>query len=294
MLFRDLLLALSVVAIWGLNFSVIKFGLQELPPLLFSALRFAVAALPAVFFIPRPKTSWWNILGVGLFLGVLKFGLVFMAMKSEISAGLASLLLQAQVFFTILLSMLLLGEGIGRHQVAGIGVALAGFAVFIFTATGGVTPLGLGMILLAGLFWAIANLITKRVKGVNALHFLVWVCLVPPLPLLGLSLWLETSQPLTLLANASPDAWLSLAFVSYISTLLAFAWWGKLLLNYPAATVTPFALLVPVVGIACSAWLLGEQLQSHELYAAMAIMAGLVLCVFGKKLPGLRPAPQLN
>ncbi|GAB3035242.1 EamA family transporter [Bowmanella dokdonensis] len=293
MSFRDLLLALGVVTIWGLNFSVIKFGLQELPPLLFSALRFAVAAIPAVFFIPRPKTSWWNILGVGLFLGVLKFGLVFMAMESDISAGLASLLLQAQVFFTILLSMVLLGETIGRHQTAGILVALAGFAVFVFTATGGVTPLGLGMILLAGLFWAFANLITKRVKGVNALHFLIWVCLVPPLPLLGLSLWLETPDPLTLLANASLDAWLSLAFVSYVSTLMAFAWWGGLLLRYPAATVTPFALLVPVVGIASSAWLLGEQLQRHELFGAIAIMTGLVLCVFGRKLPGLRPAVQL-
>lgn len=294
MAWRDLLLALSVVAIWGLNFSAIKFGLQELPPLLFSALRFAVAALPAVFFIPRPATSWWNILGVGLILGVFKFGLVFMAMKSELSAGLASLLLQSQVFFTILLSIALFKERIGRHQVAGVSVAIIGFSIFVFTTSGGVTPLGLGMILLAGLFWAIANLITKRVKGVNPLHFLVWVCLVPPLPLLGLSLWLESTEPLTLLANASIHAWLSLAFVSYISTLLAFAWWGKLLLNYPAATVTPFALLVPVVGISSSAWLLNEQLQPHELFATMAIMAGLILCVFGNKLPGLRTATQLS
>jgi len=85
---RSVLGSLLVVLIWGLNFSVIKFGLEELPPIMFSGLRFLIVAIPAVFFIPFPKTSIWNVIGVGGFLGVLKFSFLFVAMKSDASAGI--------------------------------------------------------------------------------------------------------------------------------------------------------------------------------------------------------------
>jgi O-acetylserine/cysteine efflux transporter len=280
---KDTMLALLVVLIWGINFSIIKIGLEELPPLLFSALRFALVAVPAVFFIPFPKTSVWNVLGVGLFLGVLKFGCLFFAMKADVSAGLASLLLQAQVFFTIGLSLLLFRERLSRRQLLAVLVATSGFLLFFLNDGQNMTFLGLSLLLLAAFFWSIANLIMKRVEGVQLLHFMVWVCLVPPLPLLLLSYLTETSAPLELLLAASHETWSALIYVSFISTLVAFSIWGSLLKSYAAVTVTPFALLVPVVGIITSSLVLGESLSALEYFGCSLIMLGLVLCVLGDK-----------
>ncbi|GAB6262528.1 EamA family transporter [Photobacterium sp. 53610] len=278
---KDIATALLVVLIWGVNFSAIKIGLETLPPILFSALRFAVVALPAVFFVPFPKTSVFNVLGVGLFLGVLKFGLLFIAMKADASAGLSSLILQAQVFFTIGLSVLLYKEAIGKHHAIGILIASTGFSLFLMESGGNITALGLVMILAAAFCWAIANSIMKRMKGVNLLHFMVWVSLVPPAPLLVISYFTETSDPISLLLAAKTETWLAISYVSYISTLLAFALWGHLLKSYPAATVTPFALLIPVVGMITAALLLGERMAESEILGAGFIFLGLAVCVLG-------------
>ncbi|PHI37138.1 permease [Pseudoalteromonas sp. GCY] len=281
---KSISLALMVVIIWGLNFSVIKFGLAELPPILFSGLRFLVVAIPAVFFIPFPKTSVWNVLGVGLFLGVLKFSLLFIAMESNASAGIASLLLQAQVIFTILLSVLLLKETMNRFQVVGISIATFGFSLFFINSSGSTTILGAVLILFAALFWSFSNLIMKRLQDVNLLHFIVWVSLVPPLPLFTLSYFIETDAPLTLLLNTPTQSWLSIAYVGYISTLIAFAIWGWLLKNHKAAAVTPFALLIPIVGIVGSALLLNEQLMLMEAIGGGFILCGLTISVTGARL----------
>lgn len=283
----DLMLALLVVLIWGVNFSFIKIGLEELPPILFSALRFAIVALPAVLFIPFPKTSIWHVVGVGLFLGVFKFGLLFIAMKQDASAGISSLLLQAQVFFTVALSVLILKESVTKPQLFGISISLIGFTTIALNVGGNITALGLSMLLLAALFWGFSNLIMKRMKEVNLLHFMVWVSLIPPIPLLLLSYYMETDSPVELLLGTSTSTWGALAFVSYLSTLLAFAVWGKLLSLYSAAIVTPFALLIPISGIITSALMLGERLTTDEVIGALLIMFGLSVCVFGSKLQAL-------
>lgn len=289
---KSISLALIVVIIWGLNFSVIKFGLVELPPILFSGLRFLVVAIPAVFFIPFPKTSVWNVLGVGLFLGVLKFSLLFIAMESNASAGIASLLLQAQVIFTILLSVLLLKETMDRFQVVGISIATFGFSLFFINSSGSTTILGAVLILFAALFWSFSNLIMKRLQDVNLLHFIVWVSLVPPLPLFTLSYFIETDAPLTLLLNTTTQSWLSIAYVGYISTLIAFAIWGWLLKNHKAAAVTPFALLIPIVGIVGSALLLNEQLMLMEAIGGGFILCGLTISVTGARISKIFRKPQ--
>lgn len=280
----DILLALLVVIIWGVNFTVIKVGLEELPPLLFSALRFFVVAIPAIVFIPFPKTSLWNVLGVGLVLGVVKFGLLFVSMNVGISAGLASLLLQGQVIFTIGLSVLIYKERLMLPQVFGLTIAMIGFGFFLGNSSGNTTFLGLVLILSAALAWGFSNIIMKRVGKVNLLHFMIWVSAVPPLPLLFLSYFIETQSPVDLIISASLSAWVSIAYVGFISTLLAFALWGRLLSSYPAATVTPFALLIPIVGMLTSGLFLGERLEVSEMFGALLVMCGLIICVFGKRL----------
>jgi O-acetylserine/cysteine efflux transporter len=281
---KDICLAFLVVTIWGLNFSIIKIGLYELPPILFSALRFSLVALPAVFFVPFPKTSIWNVVGVGVFLGVLKFGCLFVAMKSDASAGLSSLLLQVQVFFTIGFSVLFYKEHITKSQLLGVVIASMGFSLFFVNAGQNITYLGLILILLAAFFWSISNLIMKKIKDVNLLHFMVWVCLIPPLPLLFLSYVTETSDPVSVILSTSLNTWSALVYVSLVSTLVAFAIWGKLLKSYASIKVAPFALLIPVIGIIASNIILDESLSLIEYAGGILIMLGLIFCVLGGKL----------
>jgi len=280
---RDIALVLLVILIWGANFTVIKIGLEEIPPVLFSALRFAIVAIPAVFFIPFPKTSIWNVLGVGIFLGVIKFSLLFVSMDVGVSAGLASLLLQAQVVFTIVLSVFIFKEEIKKNQFIGIVIAILGFSMFFFSQEGSLTILGLVLILLAALFWAISNLIMKKMKNVDLLHFMVWVSLIPPLPLAILSYFTETNDPMSLLLDTSMQFWLAVLYTGFISTLLAFAIWGYLLKTYSAATVTPFALLIPVVGMLVSSIFLNETLGLIEIIGVSTVMIGLIICVLGNR-----------
>jgi O-acetylserine/cysteine efflux transporter len=281
---RDICLAFLVVMIWGLNFSIIKIGLEELPPILFSALRFALVALPAVFFVPFPKTSIWNVVGVGVFLGVLKFGCLFVAMKSDASAGLSSFFLQAQVFFTIGFSVLFYKEHITKSQLLGVIIASLGFSLFFVNAGQNITYVGLSLILLAAFFWSISNLIMKKIKEVNLLHFMVWVCLIPPLPLLFLSYVTESRDPVSVILSTSLNTWSALVYVSLASTLVAFAIWGKLLKSYSSIKVAPFALLIPVIGIIASNIILDERLSLIEYAGTILIMLGLVFCVLGGKL----------
>ncbi|OOE84956.1 EamA family transporter [Salinivibrio sharmensis] len=281
---KSVLLALLVVLIWGVNFSIIKVGLETLPPILFSGLRFFIVALPAVFFIPRPKVKLWQLFAVGLSLGVIKFSLLFIAMQDDASAGIASLLLQSQVIFTIALSALLLKEHITVSQRIGLVVAFAGFGLFFVTSTGSATFTGVTMIVAAGFFWAIANMVMKQMPGVNLMHFMVWVSLIPPLPLFALSYWFESHQPLALLQATPLSGWISIAYVGYLSTLVAFAIWGWLLNQHTSASVTPFALLIPIVGMAAASIGLGETLSMIEWIGAALIVTGLSLSVLGRRI----------
>ena len=281
---KDITLAILVVTIWGVSFSVIKVGLQELPPLLLSALRFLIAALPAIFFIPFPKTTIMTVVLIGALLGVVKFSLLFLALNGYSSAGIASLLLQLQVFFTIGLSTVLFKEHISQFQLIGMLVSLIGFVSFVFSQQGSITLTGVVLIGLAALAWALSNLVMKKNVGVNLFHLMVWACLIPPIPLMILSVIFESAQPWHVLANVSPKVWFSLLFLAFAATLTAYALWGYLLTRYTAAVITPFALLIPIVGISASAVMLGERLHSFEIISALIVMAGLVLCVLGERL----------
>ncbi|WP_137297139.1 EamA family transporter [Psychromonas sp. SP041] len=282
--YKSIVLVLLVVIMWGVNFSIIKIGLEELPPILFSALRFAVVAIPAILFIPFPKTSILNVIGVGLFLGILQFSFLFVAMEADASAGLSSLILQTQVLFTIILSSLIYKEKVSKSQSFGIIVAVIGFSFFFYSTGGNITTKGLILIVCAAFFWAVSNVIMKRIGSINLLHFMVWVSVVPPIPLLFVSYFLESQEPISLLMATTERTWLSVLFVSYISTLIGFAIWGWLLKNNTAATVTPFALLIPVVGIITSSILLGESLSIIEIIGTGLIMLGLLFCVVGKRI----------
>lgn len=285
---RHLLLALAVVAVWGTNFVVIKVALAHLPPLLFGALRFALALLPAVLVLPRPAVPWGNLAAYGVLVGVGQFGLLYLAMRSQISPGLASLVIQTQVFFTIGLAMHFARERVAPYQWLALALAVAGIVVIATHTDGSTTVTGLAMVLVAAFSWASGNIVGKRAGRVNMLAYVVWSSAFAVPPLLALSLVFEGWSAVREGVMAADAAtWGAVLWQSYANTLFGYAAWSWLLSRHPAATITPMALLVPVFGMGASAWLLAEPLPGWKLVAAALVMAGLALNL---GWPGIRAA----
>ncbi|MDP2407713.1 MAG: EamA family transporter [Hydrogenophaga sp.] len=283
---NHLLLALAVVFVWGTNFVVIRWGLDGLPPFLFATLRFTFSALPWLLFIPRPTAPWRKLAAFGVLLGVGQFGLLFLAMRSSISPGLASLVVQVQVFFTIGLSLLLMGERVRGFQIVGLLLALAGLGVIALNLDAAVvTWLGLGLVLSAAFFWAGANLVVKSLRPVNMLHFMVWSSVFAVPPLLAISWFIEGPALMqSAVTNATPLVWASVLWQALGNTLFGYGVWNWLLARHPAATVAPLALLVPVFGMGASALSLGESLPGWKLGAAALVLSGLAVIVLWPRL----------
>jgi len=279
------LAALLVTAIWGLSFVVIKLGVGTMPPLLLAALRFLFAALPAVIFIARPKTDWRHVVAYGFFLGVAQFGLLFAALGLGMPASLASVVMQAQVFFTILFAAVVMGERPGPHQVIGGLVASFGLVLIAWPRMTGGGAVPFLMTVVAAASWGVANIVSKKAGRVDMLGFIVWSSLVAPLPLLGLSLWLDGPVAVwTALTQIDGGTLLAVAYLAYPTTIFAFGIWAYLLSRHPAATVTPFALFVPVAGILGSALILGEAMHPIEAVGGAVIVLGLAFNIFGPRL----------
>lgn len=275
---RHFFLALAVVAIWGSNFVVIKLALAHLPPLLLAALRFSLAVLPAIFFLPRPDLPWRNLAAYGLLLGVGEFGLLYLAMRSQISPGLASLVIQTQVFFTLLLAMKLAQEKVQGYQWLALVLAAAGIGMIALHTDGSTTVLGLAMVLAAAFAWACANIVGKRAGPVNMLAYMVWTSVFAAPPLLALSLLIEGPAAIWQgLQAADAATWAAVLWQALGNTLFGYGIWGWLLARHAAATIVPMALLVPVFGMGSAAWLLGESLPTWKLIAAALVMSGLAL-----------------
>ncbi|MEE1843350.1 MULTISPECIES: EamA family transporter [unclassified Streptomyces] len=271
-------LAALVAAVWGVNFVVIELGLAHFPPLLFSALRFLVAALPAVFFVGRPKVAWKWIVGVGLALGVAKFGLLFIGMDRGMPAGLSSLVLQVQAVFTALFAAVALGERPGRARVLGMGVALAGIGVAAVDEGADGPVLAFVLVIVAAACWGVSNVLTRKAAPPDSLNFMVWVSTVPVLPLLGLSLLFEGwDRDAAALAALDWSGAGIIVYVAWITTVFGFGAWGFLLRHHPASSVAPFTLLVPVFGMSSAALLLDEPVSPLRWCAAALLVGGVAL-----------------
>ncbi|MFE4450305.1 EamA family transporter [Streptomyces sp. NPDC056796] len=280
-------LAALVAAVWGVNFVVVELGLAHFPPLLFSALRFLVAALPAVFFVGRPTVAWRWIIGVGLVLGVAKFGLLFIGMDRGMPAGLSSLVLQVQAVFTALFAALVLSERPGGKRLLGMRVALAGIGVAAVDEGASGPVLAFVLVILAAACWGVSNVITRKAAPPDSLNFMVWVSTVPVVPLLALSLlfegWDRDAEALAALDWTGAG---TVVYVAWISTVFGFGAWGFLLRHHPASSVAPFTLLVPVFGMSSAALLLGESVSPLRWCAAALLVGGVALT----SLTGPRPA----
>ena len=281
---QHILILVLVAALWGFNFVVIRLGLQNFPPLLFSALRFLLAALPLAFFIRKPQVPWSLIIGIGLVLGVIKFSLLFIGMDIGLPPGLASLVLQSQAFFTVILAMTFYGERPRPLQLAGMLVAFSGIALIASSVGGSFTATGLALAIAAAIAWAFSNMLMKKAGKVEMLSLMVWVSLVPPIPLLIISLIFEgIDRDLAALANLNLSGIGAVLFVAYVATVFGFGVWGAMISRYGVATVAPFSLLVPVFGMSSAALLLGEEFGPTRIVAALLIITGLLMNVFNPR-----------
>lgn len=283
---KDWLAALIVITAWGVNFVVIKFGLTEVPPLLLGALRFTLVAFPAIFFIKRPAVAWTTVLWYGLTISLGQFVFLFTALYVGMPAGLASLVLQAQAFFTVLIAAIFMRERVRMHNVLGMAVAVAGLVLISQGAQAGTVPvLGFGLTLLAALSWAAGNLVVKRAGNVDMVSLVVWGALVPPIPFLALSWLMEGPEAIRYsLLNMTHVGVLAVVYLALMATIVGYVLWGRLLSRHPVSKVAPLSLLVPVIGLVSSAWFLDEHLAVIQWLGAAVIMMGLAINVFGQRL----------
>ena len=286
---RHTLLAVTVALIWGINFLAIDASLQQFPPFLSVALRFAVIALPTILFVRRPRVRTRWLLGYGLGFGILQFLFLYWGMAAGMPTGLASLVLQASAPFTVVLSAVFLRERLSGIQVAGILVAVAGLAL-VGWSRGAHAALLPFLLTLAGAFgWAIGNVCNRQAQTHEPMRFTLWMSTVVPVPMLVVSLAADGPHAIaasltTLGTRTGLTALAGIAFTAVVATIIGSGLWSWLMARHPASAVAPFSLLVPVVGIS-SAWLvLGERPRPVELLGAAVIIAGVALGSVGPAL----------
>ena len=278
--------ALLVMIIWGTNFVFIRIGLDELPPFTFALLRFVLAAFPLILFLPRPQVAWRYLAAFGFFIGFGQFGLLFWAMQDNISPGLASLVVQTQVFFTILLAAWLFSERVRIMQVLALVVSFAGIILIAANTDGATTVVGLIVVLIAAFSWSCGNLTIKKVGKVDMISFLAWSSIFAIPPLFLMAWWMEgPALMLTSIQHASLNSWLVVIWQTVGNTMIGYGLWNSLLHRYPAAVVAPWALLVPVSGMTASSFFLDESLPWWKILAAALILGGLIINIASNRKP---------
>ncbi|SDQ29268.1 O-acetylserine/cysteine efflux transporter [Microbacterium sp. cf332] len=278
-----MILAATVATLWGFNFLVIEWGMAGIPPLLFVAIRFAVVAAFVVV-VPPPRARWTAVVGVGLFMSLGQFGLLYIALSLGLQPGLAALLLQAQAVFTVLIAAGVLRERPTRGQAIGVALGIAGLAA-VAVGRGGTAPaLAVILALAAALSWAVGNVISRRAGVVTgrgplgALSLTVWSALVVPVPALGLALVFEGPQAIGGgLAGFGIPALVSTIYTAGLCTLVGYAIFNSLLARNPSAAVVPWVLLAPVVAMSAAAVLLGQVPAPAEIIGGAVLVVGVLV-----------------
>ncbi|MBD9423134.1 EamA family transporter [Achromobacter sp. ACM04] len=286
---KDYFCALAVVVIWGTNFVAMKVGMRGLSPMLLGALRFALAAFPLILFVRAPRLPWRWVAAYGLVQGLGQFGLLFTALKFGMPAGMASLVIQTQAFFTLLLAAPILHERAQRHHWIGLGVAALGLAVIAGgrgEGPGQMTMVGFVLTLGGAFMWAVSNIIvrlaSRKSPGYDPFAFIAWSSAAPVLPFLLLAVLIDGWQPVVgMIVNIGWGEILSVLYLAVLATLVAYTLWTQLLTRHAAAKIAPFSLLVPVVGLWAASVAFGERLETLQWVGVACVLAGLLFNQLG-------------
>ena len=286
---RDLTAALVVVVVWGVNFVVMKFALRDFSPFQLGAARYVFAVLPLILLVKPPRIAWKWVLIYGAFQGVGQFGILFFALKVGMTAALASVLLQTQVFFTALFGFVLLHERASRPLQAGLVLAALGLGCFALNyvspgseISSATTLLGFALTLCAAAMWAMSNIVARRVQQLHAdyspVAFVVWSSSVAIVPFMALSLAFDAPEIRWQWLEARWSSWLAVAYLGWVATVLGYSLWTGLLKRHPANKVAPFSLGVPIVGLTTGMLVLGEVITPWQ-WAGIALVVSALACV---------------
>jgi O-acetylserine/cysteine efflux transporter len=280
-------LAIILAAIWGFNFIFIQVALQQMSPLMLCVMRFFLSSIPVIFVIKRPQISWKLLISYSLLIFALQFFLLFAGIAAGVTPGLAGLLAQTQVFFSFFFAALFLKEHLKPWQLLGALLACAGIGVVLGHTGGDVSVLGFFLVLSASMSWGAGNLLSKKMGPVDVMALVVWASFISFIPLFFLCCFMEGSaQMLATLEGLSWKEMLALSYIAYGSTWLGYGIWNWLLARHPIATVVPFTFLVPIFAMFGSILVFGETLQSWKIAAAVFILLGLAMHMFGGRLLG--------
>jgi O-acetylserine/cysteine efflux transporter len=286
---HDIGIGIIVVILWGLNYTAIKLGAGNVPPLFLASVRFLLVVIPAIFFLPRPPVSWAGLIALSMTIYVGQFSFLFLGIKLGMPAGLASLIHQSQAFFTLLVAVIFIKERLRWNHLVGLFIAAAGMVIIGYQQNTGMTAIGFWFILIAAASWGIGNVIMRKVtQGVppfSMISLVVWSGLVSFFPMVilsliieGLNSWQEAIRAVNWVSAAS------VIYLAYFSSLAGYGLWGKLLARYPATIVAPFALLVPIIGMSSAAIFLREGFTFWQMIGSILVMTGLVVNVFGERI----------
>lgn len=287
MLKKHLALAVLVTLVWGLNFPITKLGLRGIDPFVLTGIRFALAALPLVFFIKRPAVPLRYVAAYGVIFGLGMWGVINYGIQAGVSPGIASLIIQLSVFFTLGWGVVLFNENLRDAQLVGAGLALVGLSGIVVTQDGSHAVLGVMLIVLSALAWSVGNVIIKKSGVKEIFSFMVWASLFPPIPLFLMAWWMHGGAVFNSLpASLDAAAIGSILFQVYLATHFAYWGWNSLLKAYPVSTVAPLSLLIPVFGIASSMLITGERVSTPELISIAIILAGLAVGLYRRPARG--------
>lgn len=275
---NDLILGMMVMIVWGLNFSVIKLGVNEIDPLLLTALRFSLATLPAIFFVKKPDVSWAYLITYGWLFAIGVWGMATWSITAGLSAGMASVLLQMNVAFGLFLGYFLLKEKLAMNKIIGSGLALSGLLLSLTVTDGSVTQTGLMLILTSALCWSLASITIKKSGTKQVFAFSLWAMAFAPLPLF-LIVYLQSGDAafITLTEQFNERVIFSVLFQAYPVTLLGYWIWNRLLVTYPLTTVAPLTLLVPIFGLLGGVLFYQEEVGLIKLIASLCVISGVLI-----------------
>ncbi|MEM5365272.1 EamA family transporter [Paraburkholderia azotifigens] len=278
---KHLTLALLVTFVWGINFPITKLGLNSMDPFVLTGVRFALAAIPLVFFIRRPSVHFGYVAAYGLIFGVGMWGAINYGIAAGVAPGIASLIIQLSAFFTMFWGALLFRETLRPAQWIGAVVVLLGLAGIFLAQKGAHEIFGIALIVLSAVSWSVGNVIIKKSGVKEIFSFMVWASLFPPIPLLTGTWLVEGAHPFVVTwKNMNGIALFSLVFQVYLATHFSYWGWNSLMKLYPVSTVAPLSLMIPVFGIVTSILLIGEQVHPIELVSIVVIIAGLAIGMY--------------
>ncbi|MCE0495543.1 EamA family transporter [Vibrio salinus] len=275
---KDLFIMISVMVIWGVNFTMIKLGVTEIDPLLIAAARFFCATFPIIFFIRRPQVKWRYLVGYGIIFGTGVWGMASCSITFGLSSGMASVLLNTDVLTTVLVGVLLYKEAISGKIFLGMAVALSGLVVSVLSTNGNVTLAGVIFIMISAVCWPLAGAIVRASGTQKAFAFNVWGMLFAPIPLIALSLLIHGPEVISETINLwNKDAWLSVLFQAYPTTLFGYWMWNKMVMKYPMTQLAPLTLLVTVFALVSGYFIYGEQLSIAQWFSCSTFLIGIII-----------------